>query len=111
MIRMNNFGRKLRELREQAGMTQPDLATKAGLSAGGVSQIEQGRREPGWSTVQALAAALGVNCLAFEDPPSAGTQPRGRGRPKKGQDIPTAAPAKRTGKKMPGKPKRGPEKL
>ena len=34
-----------------------------------------------------LAAALGVNCLAFQEAPSADVAPRGRGRPKKAETV------------------------
>jgi transcriptional regulator with XRE-family HTH domain len=97
-----HFGLRLKELREKAGLTQPQLADKAGLSKGGIANIEQGIREPAWRTIQALATALGVSLEAFQEPPSADAKPRSRGRPPKGQaDIPTAAPQRRTGRKMP----------
>jgi len=31
----------------------------------GIAKLEQGRSEPTWATVQALAKALGVTCLDF----------------------------------------------
>ena len=61
------FGARLKELRERAGLTQPELAEKAGMNRFGIAKLEQGAREPTWATVQALARALGVNCTAFED--------------------------------------------
>src|SRR4051812_22326297 len=96
-----SFGLKLKELRHHAGLTQPGLAEKAGMSKGGIADLEQGINKPSWETVQALAAALGVSCEAFQAPPSADAQPRGRGRPPKA-DTPTA-PQRGTG---PGKGKR-----
>jgi transcriptional regulator with XRE-family HTH domain len=104
------FGLRLKELRERAGLTQPELAEKSGVARASVANLEQGRYEPSWPTVQALAEALNVTPDAFQEPPAATTQPRGRGRPPK-QDIPTAAPQRRTGRKMAGKPKREPENL
>jgi transcriptional regulator with XRE-family HTH domain len=101
------IGLRLKELREAAGLTQPQLAERTGLSRAGVAHIEQGLRRPTWDTITKLAAALGVTPDAFSKPPSADVQPRGRGRPPKGQaDIPTAAPQRRTGRKMPGRTKR-----
>ncbi len=92
----NLFGVKLREFRERAGLTQPQLAERAGLSKAGVADLEQGRREPTWGTVQALADALGVSCDDFRKPPAAGAPPRGRGRPPKGEPEP---PKRGKGKK------------
>lgn len=64
------FAARLKALREQAGLTQKQLAEQAGLNVGAVFKLEQGRREPAWATVQALALALGVSCEAFMEPPA-----------------------------------------
>ena len=51
---------RLRELRTAAGLTQQDLAVKAGLSISAVVHIEAGRiPDPRVSTLKALAKALG----------------------------------------------------
>ena len=53
------FGALLRRLREASGLTQEDLAARAGLSAKGISDLERGaRRRPHPQTVRALADAL-----------------------------------------------------
>jgi transcriptional regulator with XRE-family HTH domain len=52
-------------LRESAGLTQQELAARAGMHKLGVAKLEQGLREPTWATVQALAKALGLTCLDF----------------------------------------------
>src|SRR3954468_19195033 len=53
------FGAPLKALREQAGFTQEELATIAGLSVHAVSALERGeRRRPHVETVRALSAAL-----------------------------------------------------
>jgi predicted ATPase/DNA-binding XRE family transcriptional regulator len=53
------FGRRLRRAREVAGLTQEELAARAGLSAKAVGALERGeRRHPYPSTVRALATAL-----------------------------------------------------
>jgi DNA-binding XRE family transcriptional regulator len=62
------FGRCLRALREEAGLTQKELAKRAGLHPQGIVKLERGEREPAWATVLALAEALGVTCLAFLAP-------------------------------------------
>jgi transcriptional regulator with XRE-family HTH domain len=73
------FGARLRELREQAGLTQQQLAERAGIHKLTVAKFEQGLREPGWSTVQALVDALGVSCDALRQAPALqGTRKRGR---------------------------------
>jgi transcriptional regulator with XRE-family HTH domain len=63
----SSFGARLRQLREKAGLSQRELAERAGMHQFGVAKLEQGSREPAWATVQALAGALGVNCLAFSE--------------------------------------------
>jgi transcriptional regulator with XRE-family HTH domain len=62
----DSFAARLKALRGKAGLTQAQLAHRAGLHLGAVFKIEQGKREPTWETVQALAEALGTNCLAFQ---------------------------------------------
>src|SRR5437764_9986281 len=82
------FARKLRAAREAAGLTQAQLAEKAGCHPMTLAKLEAGRNEPAWPLVRALARALGVTCQAFEtdttDPVPA-DEPRPRGRPKKDQ--------------------------
>lgn len=52
---------QLRALREQAGLTQLELATRAEVSEATVRKIEQGRVvEPGFFTVMALLRELGA---------------------------------------------------
>jgi transcriptional regulator with XRE-family HTH domain len=82
------FAGRLKELRERAGLTQPELAERAGLSKDGIAHLEQGRREPAWATVLTLCQALGVDCSAFAQPP-AKRPPQGRGRPKPPPPAPT----------------------
>lgn len=52
------FGDRLRELRDQRGFKQEELAHRAGLDRTYVSQAEQGRRNATIVTLQKLAAAL-----------------------------------------------------
>jgi transcriptional regulator with XRE-family HTH domain len=54
-------GSLLRELRLASGMSQPELARRAGISQSFLSQLERGRHEAGPSTVRKLAEALGVD--------------------------------------------------
>jgi transcriptional regulator with XRE-family HTH domain len=94
------FAGRLKELREQAGLTQQQLADKAGLSKFGISDLEQGRRIPGWDTVLALASALGVSTDAFAIPPAKPVLPSPRGRPRKAEEMPAAEkPSGKTSKR------------
>ncbi len=55
------FGELLRAHRRRAGMTQRELADRAGVSAGAIRDLEQGRtRRPKHSSVQAVVIALGA---------------------------------------------------
>jgi ribosome-binding protein aMBF1 (putative translation factor) len=65
---------RLKAARKAVGMTQQDLAVKAGLSISAVVHIEAGRiPDPRVSTLRALAKALGLSMdvLAAEDEPEA----------------------------------------
>ena len=57
-----SFGERLRQLREAAGLTQEELASRAGLTAKAVSALERGeRRRPYPHTIRSLADALGLS--------------------------------------------------
>lgn len=56
------FGARLRRHREAAGLTQEELAERAGLSVKAIAALERGRRQrPYPHTVRALADALGLS--------------------------------------------------
>jgi predicted ATPase/DNA-binding CsgD family transcriptional regulator/DNA-binding XRE family transcriptional regulator len=58
----SEFGEQLRAHREAAGLTQEELAERAGLTAQGVGALERGdRRRPYPHTVRSLADALGLS--------------------------------------------------
>jgi DNA-binding XRE family transcriptional regulator len=77
------FAQCLKKLRESAGLTQQQLAEKADLYQFSIAKLEQGVQEPTWPTVLALAKALEVDCLAFQQTMPAVAEPRGPGRPRK----------------------------
>ncbi len=58
---MGDVGQEIRRLREAKGWSQPKLAVEAGVAVSGVSQIENGRRNPNSSTLIKLANALEVD--------------------------------------------------
>ncbi|MBB5694728.1 helix-turn-helix domain-containing protein [Muricoccus pecuniae] len=59
------IGAQLRALRAERGLTILELAAKAGLSAGLISQIERGNSNPSMRTIQRLRSALGINIWEF----------------------------------------------
>ena len=61
------FAEKLRSLREQAGMTQQQLAEAAEIPLGTLRDYEQGKRrhDPSLATAVKLADAMGTDCRAF----------------------------------------------
>src|ERR687896_2564693 len=57
-----SFGERLRRLRNAAGLTQEELASRAGLTAKAVSALERAeRKHPYPHTVRSLAEALGLS--------------------------------------------------
>lgn len=56
-----SFAERLRHLRERAGLSQEELAERAGLTPNAISALERGaRRHPYPNTVRALADVLGL---------------------------------------------------
>jgi transcriptional regulator with XRE-family HTH domain len=58
---MSTFGILLKTYRERAGLSQNDLAVKAGLSASTISRVEGGSRGPLGKRKQVLALARALN--------------------------------------------------
>lgn len=54
------LGRSIRQLREQRGLTQEELAIHAGMTFGTVSRLESAKSAPAWATVRALIDTLDV---------------------------------------------------
>jgi transcriptional regulator with XRE-family HTH domain len=87
---MPTFAEKIKQLREDAGLTQAGLAQRASLSLGIVRDYEQGRKEPSLQSAFKLASALGVSCEAFRDcidaePEPAPKRTAGKRRKRKGE--------------------------
>ena len=58
---MNN----IKELRDQVGKTQSDLAAELGITQGAVAHYEKSRRKPGLDTCRKIASVInrwGVKC-------------------------------------------------
>jgi transcriptional regulator with XRE-family HTH domain len=58
---LKTFGRTIRRLRKQRGLSQEDLAEASGMSRNYISDIERGVRNPGLLALVALAKALRVS--------------------------------------------------
>ncbi|HEX5363317.1 MAG TPA: helix-turn-helix transcriptional regulator [Gallionella sp.] len=55
----------MRRLREQAGISQEELAFRTSLDRTYVSMLERGRRQPSLATVEKVAEALGMKASVF----------------------------------------------
>lgn len=55
---MMSFGERLRKLREKAGLSRDELATKLQLSYWAVAKYEKGERKPDIETVKKIATLL-----------------------------------------------------
>jgi transcriptional regulator with XRE-family HTH domain len=83
MIPRMAIGDRIRDLRQAKGMTQEQLARAANLGLSHLARLEQGViTDPSWSTVRAVAQALGVAVTDLEDGKPKG-EPQKRGRPKR----------------------------
>jgi transcriptional regulator with XRE-family HTH domain len=65
------LGHKLKSLREEYGLTQAQLANLAGVTAGLIGQIEQGKVQPSLKTLEKLAEVMGVSPCYFIMEPGA----------------------------------------
>jgi transcriptional regulator with XRE-family HTH domain len=57
------FGRAVRQLRRERGMTQAELATRLSLGRTSITNLEKGRQSPPLSLLPEIAGALGVDPL------------------------------------------------
>ena len=65
MSKNETLGQRLQRLRQEAGLTQEQLAAKSGLSVHNVRNWEHDHRMPGVVAVYRLAQALGVAMEVF----------------------------------------------
>jgi transcriptional regulator with XRE-family HTH domain len=73
---MSEFATRLRMLRLASGLSQSQLAARAGHKQPWLAYMESGQREPQLRTVETLAAALGTEVaelLGHEQPAVEGT--------------------------------------
>lgn len=63
----NSFGKRLKQLRKERGITQEKLADMTGLSVESISNIERGVFGPKFDNLEKIAAALEIDVkLLFE---------------------------------------------
>lgn len=66
---MGSMGADLiREARKRAGLTQRELAERAGTTQSAIARVESGRADPGFETVRRLMRLSGFNLLVALDP-------------------------------------------
>jgi len=69
---LSGFGSYLRSLRTKAGLSQEELADRAGIHVTYLSGVERGLRNPSIRNVRRLAQAMGVptrELFSFEESP------------------------------------------
>jgi transcriptional regulator with XRE-family HTH domain len=57
------FGRTVRRLRQERGMTQAELAARLGLGRTSITNLEKGQQSPPLSMLPEIASALGIDPL------------------------------------------------
>jgi transcriptional regulator with XRE-family HTH domain len=75
------FKERLKKARDLRGLSQAQLATKAGLPPASVSHFESGPRKPSFDNLKALASALDVTTdylLGRSDTPETSAATEGR---------------------------------
>jgi transcriptional regulator with XRE-family HTH domain len=83
MKKKGSVGKKLRLVREEQGLSQRELAQRAGISTNAISLIERDETSPSVSTLQNLAAALNIKISYFfdENEPSQVLHVKAKSRP------------------------------
>lgn len=59
------FAKRLKDLRQQKGMTQEELANASGLSISFIRAVEQGVNAPSFESIETLASALNVTVMTM----------------------------------------------
>jgi transcriptional regulator with XRE-family HTH domain len=55
------LARVLRQLRQDSGITQEDVAHEAGITVAALARIERGTTNPRWTTVRRIIGALNAS--------------------------------------------------
>ncbi len=56
-----SIGVALRAIRKERGLSQAELADKAGTTSVSISRIEQGHQDPTFTMLERLAKAMGIS--------------------------------------------------
>jgi transcriptional regulator with XRE-family HTH domain len=98
MVERQTLGKRIASLRGTAGLSQTQLAAKAGVPTGTLKNWEQDLRQPYASALAGLAVALGVEAGPLLEGVTFPTaeKPGRAGRPRK---APPAAGSKASGQK------------
>lgn len=70
------FGLRIKQLRDETGLSQEDLADAAGLFRTYMSRIETGLANPTLTVICALSEALGISSSELLMPPNDRVPPR-----------------------------------
>ena len=68
-----DIGERLRSLREEHGLSQRELAARAGLTNGTISLIEKNTTSPSVASLKSLLDAIPISMADFFSPPDADT--------------------------------------
>ncbi|WP_152168949.1 helix-turn-helix domain-containing protein [Streptomyces phaeolivaceus] len=71
--RRQAFGNRLRDARHHVGLTQEQLALRAGMDRSQYSELERGQRDARLSTLLRIERVLGANLSFVVDGPAAAT--------------------------------------
>jgi transcriptional regulator with XRE-family HTH domain len=71
---LQQIGKMIKALRESEGLTQSELAKRAGLTQAAISQFEEGKRVPSTRAIQKIADGLGVSLDTLVSESSASQQ-------------------------------------
>jgi transcriptional regulator with XRE-family HTH domain len=69
---MQQIALRVRQLRQDQGLSVRALAEKAGISASALSQIESGQASPSVATLEKICRALRLPITALFDAPDGG---------------------------------------
>ncbi len=67
---MINIGMRIRNIRKQRGLNSKELASKIGVSAGFLSQLENDVKSPSLETLEQICTALDISLSAFFEIPT-----------------------------------------
>jgi transcriptional regulator with XRE-family HTH domain len=64
---MESFGSYIKRLRVENGLNQTELAAKIGIDSGGLSKVENGKKELKENKLDLLAKALNIDSLNIKE--------------------------------------------